>query len=217
MERKDFYVAMPVETTKVVVHSCCAPCSTALLDCLIAHHVQPVVFYYNPNIFPKEEYEIRKAENKRYAKSIGVAFYDGDYTHDLWKERTQALRFEPERGKRCLCCFTIRLTETARFAHEHNYSLFTTTLATSRWKDLLQINEAGLMASADFEGVTFWPNNWRRNGLTEKQAQLVKAYDFYRQQYCGCEYSLRDANRWRKAKGVDLIFPARAKNTDVKF
>lgn len=196
---------LPTNTDSVVLHSCCAPCSTGLIDYLIEQKLTPIIFYYNPNIFPQKEYEIRKAENKRYAESLGLSFIDADYDHKKWQELTFALRNEPERGQRCSLCFEERLTVTARFAYENGHSLFATTLATSRWKNLEQINQAGALAAEQFDGVTFWANNWRKNGLAERQAQISKEFDFYRQQYCGCEYSLRDSNKWRKETGKPLI------------
>ncbi len=199
------FIGNPANTDRIVLHSCCAPCSTALVDYLIEHNIIPTIYYYNPNIFPKEEYEIRKAENKRYAKALNLDFIDADYDHNEWKEQTWDLREEPERGNRCLKCFRIRLSATAQFAHDNGFFLFATTLATSRWKDLEQINRAGEDASGLFPDVTFWANNWRKNGLAEKQAQIIKEYDFYRQQYCGCEYSLKDSNKWRKETGKPLI------------
>jgi predicted adenine nucleotide alpha hydrolase (AANH) superfamily ATPase len=202
---KQKFTDIPLKANKILLHSCCAPCSTALIDYLVTQNIIPTIFYYNPNIFPQGEYEIRKAENKRYTEALGLDFVDADYNHAEWKEKTWELRNEPERGKRCLNCFKIRLKTTAKYAYENGHSLFTTTLATSRWKDLEQIYQAGAYAASLFNGVTFWANNWRKNGLAVKQAQIIKEYDFYRQQYCGCEYSLRDSNKWRKEQGKPLI------------
>ena len=98
---------------------------------------------------------------------------------------------KPERGSRCLKCFTLRLTETARYASEHGFSVFTTTLASSRWKSLEQINEAGRRAAALYPGTLFWEQNWRKGGLQDRRNQLLKEYDFYNQQYCGCEFSMQ--------------------------
>ena len=98
---------------------------------------------------------------------------------------------EPERGGRCLRCFKLRLLETARYAHEHGFSVITTTLASSRWKSLEQINEAGQYATASYPDVTYWEQNWRKGGLQERRNQLLKEYDFYNQQYCGCEFSMQ--------------------------
>ena len=183
------FLRVPGNADTIVLHSCCAPCSSALVDALLENNITPVLLYSNPNIFPQEEYETRKAENKRYAQALGLSFVDADYDHDAWKTQTMGLKDEPERGNRCLLCFKIRMVETARFAHENGYSLFATTLASSRWKSLEQINEAGNYAASLFPGLTFWANNWRKNGLAERQARIIKAYNFYRQQYCGCEYS----------------------------
>ena len=102
------------------------------------------------------------------------------------------LEAEPERGKRCLRCFSLRLTETARYAATHGFTLFTTTLASSRWKSLDQINEAGRMAAARYPGTTFWEQNWRKGGLQERRNQLLKTYAFYNQRYCGCEFSYKE-------------------------
>lgn len=195
----------PLKTSKIVLHSCCAPCSSALVEYLLNNGITPTIFYYNPNIFPEEEYLIRKEENKRYATALGLAFVDADYNYEGWKRQTFALKDEPEKGLRCQQCFDIRLSKTAEFASEKGYKLFTTTLATSRWKNLEQINKAGTTAAAQFSGVTFWANNWRKNGLTERQKEIIKQYDFYQQQYCGCEYSLRDSNLWRKKNGKPLV------------
>jgi predicted adenine nucleotide alpha hydrolase (AANH) superfamily ATPase len=116
MKKHNIFANKPVETNKIVLHSCCAPCSTGLVDGLLEHNIIPVIFYFNPNIYPFEEYEIRKSENKRYALSLGLEFIDADNDRSQWKEQTWDLRKEPEKGARCLLCFKIRLTETARFA-----------------------------------------------------------------------------------------------------
>ncbi len=176
-----------------------------MVEYLLQNDLIPTIFYYNPNIFPEKEYLIRKEENKRYATALGLEFIDADYDHQRWKDATLALKDEPERGKRCQQCFDIRLTRTAEFAANRGIKLFATTLATSRWKDLEQINKAGNDAANNFADLTFWANNWRRNGLAVRQVEIIKEYDFYRQQYCGCEYSLRDSNKWRRDNQKPLI------------
>ena len=98
---------------------------------------------------------------------------------------------EPERGGRCLRCFKMRLLDTARYAHEHGLSVITTTLASSRWKSLEQIEEAGRYATACYPDVTYWEQNWRKGGLSERRIAIIKEYDFYNQKYCGCEFSMR--------------------------
>jgi len=137
------------------------------------------------------EYDIRKAEAIRYVKALGLDFIDGDYDYQLWRSSMSGMEDEPERGGRCLQCFTLRLTETARYAAEHGFTLFTTTLASSRWKSLDQINLAGRRAAALYPGTIFWEQNWRKGGLQDRRNQLLKEHDFYNQQYCGCEFSMR--------------------------
>lgn len=173
------------------MHSCCAPCSSAIIECMLQNGIRPTVFYYNPNIFPREEYITRKEEAIRFVTAQGLEFIDGDYDYEQWKCDIHGLEDEPERGNRCLRCFSLRLRETARYASEHDFSLFTTTLASSRWKRLDQINEAGREAAALYPGTEFWEQNWRKGGLQERRNELLREYQFYNQTYCGCEYSTR--------------------------
>lgn len=189
---------------KVLLHSCCAPCSAAILEWMGQNGYEPTILFYNPNIFPEEEYLKRKNEIVRYAQEIGVATVDldgentqpgpGDFweqQHAQWLRCTAGLEGEPERGRRCLACFRHRLCVAADYAASHGFPLFTTTLASSRWKDIRQISEAGLYAEQQCgRGLTrFWDRNWRKGGLYERRNILAR--QFYNQQYCGCEFSLR--------------------------
>ena len=158
----------------------------------------PLVFYCNPNIYPEEEYIIRKDECTRYAQSLGLEIVDADYNHEAWLAEMKGLENEPERGGRCLKCFKLRLLESARYAHERGITAFTTTLASSRWKSLDQINEAGLFAQSHYPDVTYWAQNWRKGGLSERRIQIIKEYNFYNQRYCGCEFSRRDNKSTRQ-------------------
>lgn len=176
---------------QLLLHTCCAPCSAAIIEWLLQNDIRPVLYYYNPNIFPREEYDIRKAECARYARSLGLEIIDGDYEHGDWLEQIRGLEGEPERGKRCLQCFKIRMLATAKMAHIQGYECFATTLASSRWKSLEQIAEAGKWAAAQFEGMEFWEKNWRKGGLSERRRILLAQNGFYNQQYCGCEFSMR--------------------------
>ena len=184
-------IVVPEDCREVLLHACCAPCSSAIVEWMLANGVRPTIFYYNPNIFPREEYEIRKNESKRHAESLGMTWIDGDYNHEAWLQSVCGLEGEPERGRRCDQCFTHRLIVAARKAKELGLQYFTTTLASSRWKSLEQINRAGLIAEQAVEGVTFWAQNWRKGGLYERRNQLLKEYNFYNQKYCGCEFSQR--------------------------
>jgi hypothetical protein len=165
---------------------------------MMANGVRPVIYYFNPNIWPREEYEIRKQESKRHAESLGLQWIDGDYNHEEWLCGVCGLEKEPERGRRCERCFTLRLIAAAKKAQELNIPYFTTTLASSRWKSIEQINQAGQVAEemvndqcSMFNEVKYWAQNWRKGGLYERRNQLLKEYNFYNQQYCGCEFSMR--------------------------
>lgn len=179
--------------TTVLLHTCCAPCSSAIIEALLQNGITPVIYYCNPNIFPHEEYEIRKNECTRYAQSLGLEIVDADYDHEGWLAEMKGLESEPERGGRCLKCFKLRLLKTAQYARERGIKAITTTLASSRWKSLDQINEAGLWAcsqAGESETPVWWDQNWRKNGLQERRNQIIKEYDFYNQRYCGCEFSM---------------------------
>lgn len=198
MADKDNTIMAPMGETTVLLHTCCAPCSSAIIEAMMKNGITPVIYYCNPNIYPREEYEIRKNECTRYAESLGLEIVDADYDHDTWLETVRGLENEPERGGRCLKCFKLRLLRTAHYAAQRGIKVITTTLASSRWKSLDQINEAGLWACA---GVAedpsvsvrpvWWDRNWRKNGLQERRLQIIKEYDFYNQLYCGCEFSMR--------------------------
>ena len=193
---------------KVLLHCCCAPCSAAIIEWMLNNDIEPVLFYYNPNIYPQEEYLIRKNELTRYAESLHLTVIDGDYDYQLWKDwachnlNTTNLQDFPERGSRCLECFKLRLLEAAKKCRELGLEQFTTTLASSRWKSLEQINAAGqwaaemvngegLMVNGEKPTVTFWDKNWRKGGLQDRRNALLKENGFYNQQYCGCEFSMR--------------------------
>lgn len=191
MKMKNPAIIVPDGLKEVLLHACCAPCSSAIVEWLLAHDVCPTIFYYNPNIWPREEYEIRKEESKRHAESLGISWIDGDYRHEDWLGGICGMEHEPERGRRCECCFTLRLTATARKAHELGLEFFATTLASSRWKSLEQIERAGQAAQTAVPGTKFWAQNWRKGGLQERRNQLLKEYNFYNQVYCGCEFSVR--------------------------
>ncbi len=188
--------------TTVLLHTCCAPCSSAIIEAMLSNGITPVIYYCNPNIYPREEYEIRKNECTRYAQSLGLEIVDADYDHVNWLEAVKGLENEPERGGRCLKCFKLRLLRTAEYARKRGIKVITTTLASSRWKSLDQIDEAGFWAcrkasegdsltTSEMSGpVVWWDRNWRKGGLQERRQQIIKEYDFYNQLYCGCEFSM---------------------------
>jgi len=188
---------------KVLLHSCCAPCSGAMIEEMASGGHDVTIFFYNPNIHPRAEYEIRKAENKRYAEELNIPFIDCDYDVDEFHKRSRGLEFEPERGRRCSMCFDMRMDVTAAYAKEHGYDCFTTTNATSRWKDTKQVNASGLQAAAK-HGFRpyYWVYDWQTEEMTQRKYRISAQQRFYKQEYCGCSYSLRDSNAYRKASGI---------------
>lgn len=191
MKKKKFTLEVPGNAKEILLHTCCAPCSSAIIECLMQHDIRPTIYYCNPNIYPLEEYEHSQNECSRYAQSLGLDIIDADYNHESWRCTVQGLEGEPERGGRCLQCFKMRLLDTARYAHENGFSVITTTLASSRWKSLEQINQAGRYAVENYPDVIWWDQNWRKGGLSERRIAIIKEYGFYNQQYCGCEFSMR--------------------------
>ena len=200
---------IPEGVNEVLLHACCAPCSSAIVEWLLAHDIRPIIYYFNPNIYPEEEYAIRKCESQRHAAELGIRWIDGDYNHESWRCAMSGLESEPERGKRCEACFRYRLLETAKVAQQEGITWFATTLASSRWKNLEQINAAGNWAADEIAALTdrfadraqtaaltdksvkFWAQNWRKGGLQNRRNELLKEFGFYNQLYCGCEFSMR--------------------------
>ena len=188
----------PNGESSLLLHSCCAPCAGEIMEAVAASEIKTTVYFYNPNIHPIQEYELRKEENKRYCQKLGFTFIDADYDKDNWFKRIKGLENEPERGERCTKCFDMRFERSALYAHENKFSLFATTLGISRWKDLDQVNNSGLRAADRYSGLNFWDFNWRKAGGSPRMIEISKREEFYQQEYCGCVYSLRDTNKWRK-------------------
>ncbi len=228
MKKDGLVVTAPDGEKRVLLHTCCAPCSSAIVECLLRSGITPVIYYCNPNIFPEEEYLIRKRECSRYAASLGLEIVDADYDHEAWLagvkrmasgEGVCDIASEPERGGRCLQCFKFRLLKTAEYAAANGFRVITTTLASSRWKSLDQINAAGrwaveqvrgsMRAGAETSaleshldgfpgggvvespnsGLVWWDQNWRKGGLQERRGEIIREMNFYNQLWCGCEFS----------------------------
>ena len=186
---------------KVLLHSCCAPCSGEVMEAMLASGVDYTIFFYNPNIHPEREYLLRKEENVRFAEKHAVPLVDCDYDTDNWFARAKGMEWEPEKGARCTMCFDMRFERTALYAHEHGFPVMTSSLGISRWKDMNQINASGKRAAAPYEGLTYWDYNWRKGGGADRMVEISKREEFYQQEYCGCVYSLRDTNRRRRNMG----------------
>lgn len=209
MDKKTDYQRAPLPLPgghdKVLLHSCCAPCSGEVMEAMVASGINFTIFFYNPNIHPLKEYELRKNENIRFAEKFGVPFVDADYDRDNWFERAKGMENEPERGIRCTMCFDMRFERTALYAHENGFPVITSSLGISRWKDMNQINDCGHRAASHYPGISYWDYNWRKGGGTTRMIEISKRENFYQQEYCGCVYSLRDTNQHRAANGRDRI------------
>lgn len=187
----------PSDKKKLLLHSCCAPCSGPVIEKIAKNNIDLTIYFYNPNIHPKKEYEIRKNENKRFAEKLNLPFIDADYDVVNWFDLVKGLENEPERGIRCTACFDMRFVKTAQYAALNGFDVFTSSLGISRWKDMDQINASGLFAANQYN-ITYWDYNWRKNNGSARMYTLAKEEHFYKQEYCGCIYSLRDTNKWRE-------------------
>ena len=196
---------------RILLHCCCGPCSTAILEWMVNEGLRPGLFFSNSNIVPFDEYVKRRDELARYAATFGLEVADDEYDHDAWLEFVKSRCVPtgtlsgPERGPRCIACFEFRLRRAAEYAVSHGYDILTTTLASSRWKVLSQVDEAGRRAVASLSGegipspdkanepgLVWWPQNWRKGGLQERRNFLIKSCALYNQTWCGCEFSQKD-------------------------
>jgi predicted adenine nucleotide alpha hydrolase (AANH) superfamily ATPase len=190
---------------RLLLHSCCAPCSGEVMERMLAAGIDYTIYFYNPNIHPLKEYEIRKNENIRFAEKHNIPFIDGDYDRAEWFSRAKGMEQEPERGIRCTMCFDMRFERTALYAYENGFSIITSSLGISRWKNMEQINTSGVRAASHYDGLSYWTYNWRKDGGSARMIEISKREQFYQQEYCGCAYSLRDTNRWRESNDRERI------------
>lgn len=172
---------------KLLLHSCCGPCSSSVIERL-RDFFDITVIYYNPNIEPKEEYEKRKSEQLRLLNELGIKFMDIDYLNNEYHEKVKGYENEPENGLRCPLCFELRLDKTASKAKENNFDYFGTTLTVSPHKNSKIINEIGLKLEEKYE-VKFLLSDFKKEDGYKRSIELSKKYDLYRQDYCGCLYS----------------------------
>jgi len=178
----------------ILLHSCCAPCSSHVIDTLTPYF-NITIFYYNPNIEPFEEYEKRKEEEKRFIKEYPninkLDIIDCDYDNDKFKSMSKGLEHIPEGGARCIKCYHLRLDATAKKAKELGYDYFGTTLTVSPYKKSDKLNEIGEHLSKEYDIKYLYSDFKKKNGY-KHSIELSKKYNLYRQDYCGCIYSVRD-------------------------
>ena len=172
---------------RLLLHVCCAPCSTYPITALKGKF-DLELFFYNPNIHPEEEYKARLDEAERYAAKIGLILYKSAYEADAWYRATSGLQDEPEGGDRCEICYRMRLGKTAKFAVANDFDYFATTLTISPHKDAKKINSLGAMI-ADMYMLKFHGADFKKKDGFKKSAQMSKEAGLYRQDYCGCQYS----------------------------
>ena len=171
---------------KILLLSCCAPCSCAVIEKLARDGADFAVAFYNPNIRPPAEYEKRRDENERLCRSFGINFVELEYDNDRWCSLTKGLENEPERGRRCDVCFRMRLKRVMEYAKNNGFDAVASVLGVSRYKDLAQVNRAAAAASAE-TGVPYVEIEGRKNGMQERRNRLIKDLGLYSQNYCGCK------------------------------
>lgn len=173
----------------LLLHSCCGPCSSAVLERL-TEHFQVTVLYYNPNIEPEEEYQKRLEEQSRLLSLLpgNIPLLPCDWDHERFSAFAETMKDEPEGGARCLACFALRLGYTARQAKLHGFEYFTTTLSVSPHKNAENLNRIGEAAGQE-TGVKYLMADFKKKNGYLRSLQLSKEFDLYRQDYCGCLYS----------------------------
>ena len=179
---------------RLLLHSCCAPCSSYVLEYL-SRYFEITVFYYNPNIYPPEEFGKRVEEQKRLIAQLPaehpISFLDGPYEPERFYEMAKGLEQVPEGGARCFKCYRLRLTETAEMARAGKYDYFTTTLSISPLKNAEKLNEIGGQLAKDY-GVDYLYSDFKKRNGYKRSTELSREYGLYRQDYCGCVFSMRE-------------------------
>ena len=178
---------------KIVLHACCAPCASYPINKLIEDDYKPVVFFYNPNIYPVKEYEIRRNELKNYCAKLGIDFFEKDYDENEFLNATKGLENEPEKGKRCIKCFELRLEKTAKKCVELGILNFTTTLTVSPHKISKDIFKVGDRIAKKY-GLEFLKYDFKKNEGFKITQKIARELGLYKQTYCGCEYSIKAKN-----------------------
>lgn len=171
---------------KILLLSCCAPCSCAVIEKMAQEEFDFAVAFYNPNIRPFAEYEKRLFENKKLCDIYSVQFFELEYDNELWCELIKGLENEPERGSRCDVCFYMRLKRVMELAKKEGFSAVSSVLGVSRYKDLNQVKLAALKASSE-TGIEYIDIEGRKSGMQERRIELTKMLNLYDQDYCGCK------------------------------
>lgn len=174
---------------KLLLHSCCGPCSTQVID-FLKNDYDITIYYYNPNIDTDEEYQHRLSEQKRYCQNVGVPVVEDGYNSGDFLEKVKGFENEKEGGARCPICFKLRLQKTAQKAKTLGFDIFGTTLTVSPHKNAEIINAIGKSVGYD-EDIEFLEGNYKKQDGYKKSIEFSKKYNLYRQNYCGCKFSRR--------------------------
>ena len=174
----------------ILLHVCCGPCATHSIIELEKESFEVTLFFSNSNIHPEEEYETRLNSLKKYAKDVNVPLVIDNYAVEEWLKLTKGFESNPEGGERCKICIESRLTKTANYAKAHGFEWFTTTLSISPHKNATLINQLGIKIAKEF-GIKFLPKNFKKENGFKKSVLISKDHGLYRQNYCGCIYSIK--------------------------
>ncbi len=191
---------------KLLIHSCCAPCSSYVLEYL-SQHFDITLLYYNPNISPKSEFEYRVSELKRLVsempldKEINIEILE--YNDREFYDEVKGMEDIPEGGERCFKCYEIRLRKAIEYAKENGFEYFTTTLSNSPYKNAEKLNEIGERLAEEYEGVKWLPSDFKKKNGYKRSIELSRIYNLYRQDYCGCVYSKAELDRNKKTAGTN--------------
>lgn len=202
----------------LLIHSCCAPCSSYVLEYL-SEYFRITVLYYNPNIYPESEYTKRILEQQNLIREMKfkhpVSFLAGRYEKEKFYSMAQGLEDVKEGGARCMKCYELRLREAARQAAAGGFDYFTTTLSISPMKNAQKLNEIGVRLGKEY-GVEYLVSDFKKKNGYKRSIELSKEYDLYRQDYCGCEFSLRQREQQKRleAAGGIGIFNGKGRSAD---
>lgn len=176
---------------RLLLHSCCAPCSSYCIE-VLSQYFEVTVFYYNPNIYPPEEYTMRVAEQERFVKQYPaqhkVSFVEGTYDTEKFYAMAKGMEDLKEGNERCFACYELRLRQSAEYARENGFDFFTTTLSISPLKNAQKLNEIGLLLEKEY-GVPYLCSDFKKQNGYKRSTEISNEYDMYRQYYCGCIYS----------------------------
>lgn len=193
------------ETPTLFLHSCCAPCSSYVLEYL-SQYFKITVFYYNPNIYPDDEYYKRVEEQKKFIERFPaknkIDFVEGIFDKDRFYAMAKGLENVPEGGERCFLCYELRLREAAEYAKARNMDYFTTTLSISPLKNAEKLNEIGLNLANEY-GIKYLVSDFKKKNGYKRSTELSKQYGIYRQDYCGCIFSKQERELQIKNKNAD--------------